>query len=291
MRQLPGTAYAALFVLALVPVGVAACASGSAHAVAGRAKPSASRQTDTPPEPTSSPSAAGTSTAPSRSPSPKPPARSGSPSPPSGRRPVTASGPGGSVKNTGSTAVALTFDDGPDPVNTPRLLDLLKQRGVKATFCLVGFRARDNPDIVRRMVAEGHTLCNHTWQHLMDIAQRDDAYIRHDLQATNEAIHAAVPDAKISYFRAPGGNFTPHLVALAAELGMKSIHWDVDDQTWMTSTYGTGPAMVDHIRYEVQTFTRPGSIVLSHEVKKPHTITAYATLIPWLQQRFTLVAL
>jgi peptidoglycan/xylan/chitin deacetylase (PgdA/CDA1 family) len=290
MRQLPGAAYAVLLTLAVVPAGVAACASNSAHAVAAKASPEASRHEETPAEPSSSPSVAGTSPRPSRSASPKPPARSGSASP-SPRRPVTASGPGGSVKNTGSTAVALTFDDGPDPVTTPALLDLLKQRGVKATFCLVGWRARDNPDIVRRMVAEGHTLCNHTWQHLLDLAQRDDAYIRQDLQATNQAIHAAVPDAKISYFRAPGGNFTPHLVELAAELGMRSIHWDVDDQTWMTSTYGTGPAMVDHIRYEVQTFTRPGSIVLSHEVKKPHTITAYTTLVPWLQQRFTLVAL
>jgi len=185
----------------------------------------------------------------------------------------------------------LTFDDGPDPVNTPPLLDLLKRYNVKATFCLVGFRARDYPAIVARIAAEGHTLCNHTWQHLEDFSKRDDSYVRWDLKATNDAILAAAPGAKITYFRAPYGNFNPRLDGFAAELHLKPIHWDVDDETWRTDRYGTGPAMIDHITHEVQTFTRRGSIVLSHDNKKPWTATAYAQLIPWLQARFQLIGL
>jgi peptidoglycan/xylan/chitin deacetylase (PgdA/CDA1 family) len=289
MRHHPGAALAVLAVIVFAgsSYGVAACASDTPHA---KAQPvtAVRPSSEVPDDGSSVPPASGGPSAKPRS-SPRPSA-SGSPSP-APRRPVNALGPAGSRKSTGSTAVALTFDDGPDPVNTPAMLDLLKQRGVKATFCLVGWRARDNPDVVRRIVAEGHTLCNHSWQHLEDLGQRDEAYIRHDLQATNEAIHAAVPDAKISYFRAPFGNFTPLLVSIAREFGMTSIHWDVDDQTWMTSTYGVGQAMTDHIRYEVQTFTRPGSIILSHDNKKPHTITAYTTVLPWLQQHFTLIPL
>jgi peptidoglycan/xylan/chitin deacetylase (PgdA/CDA1 family) len=190
-----------------------------------------------------------------------------------------------------SDAVALTFDDGPDPKNTMDLLDLLKEQGVKATFCVVGFRVRDHPEVVRRIAAEGHTLCNHSWQHLQNLAERDDGYLMWDLQSTNDAIHAAAPNAKIEYFRAPYGNFTPRLTDFAARLNMKSIYWSVDDQCWLTGKYGSGPAMHNHITAVVQGGVRPGGIILSHEAGKPHTIATYRSLVPWLKAHFQLVAL
>ena len=61
--------------------------------------------------------------------------------------------------------IAMTFDDGPHPVLTPRLLDMLKARGIKATFFLIGQNAAEYPDIVRRIAAEGHEIGNHTWNH------------------------------------------------------------------------------------------------------------------------------
>jgi peptidoglycan-N-acetylglucosamine deacetylase len=209
------------------------------------------------------------------------------------RSPVTGSGPAGSLRSTGTPAVALTFDDGPDPINTPKLLDMLKQCGVKATFCLVGFRARDRPELVRRIVAEGHTVCNHSWQHLLDLGAqtRTDEYIKHDLRATTDAIRKAAPNAKVAYFRAPGGNFTPRLVKIAADLGMKSIYWSLDPRDWEKTVYGTGSSMVNHVISAVENGTRPGAIVLSHDNGKPDTITAYRTLLPWLKARFKLIAL
>jgi peptidoglycan-N-acetylglucosamine deacetylase len=236
--------------------------------------------------------AAGQST-PSPSTSPAGPAGpKTSPSPPgagSGRQ--AAHGPGDSAALTGSAGVALTFDDGPDPVYTPQMLNLLKRYGVKATFCLIGTRARDYPDLVRRIVAEGHSLCNHSWQHLLDLAKRPDAYIRGDLQRTNQAILAAVPGAQIKYFRAPGGYFTPRLSAIGRELGMKPIYWLVDPQDWNATKYGTGGLMVNHIVSVVRGYTRPGAIVLSHDRAKPDTITAYENILPWLIARFTLIPL
>src|SRR6185436_5809919 len=109
------------------------------------------------------------------------------------------------LRTTGGPTVALTFDDGPrdSPGTTAALLDELHRNGVRATFCLVGFKARDNAALVRRIVDEGHTLCNHSWQHLFDLAAKkpdghykySDAYIRADLQKTNDAIRAAAPGA------------------------------------------------------------------------------------------------
>jgi peptidoglycan/xylan/chitin deacetylase (PgdA/CDA1 family) len=215
--------------------------------------------------------------------------------PPGSTKPSASAKPGytnsGALKRTGSDAVALTFDDGPDPLNTPQILDLLRRHDVKATFCLVGFRARDNPDLVRRIAAEGHTLCNHSWQHLFDLAKRPPAEIVFDLEQTNQAIRAAVPNARIPYFRAPGGNFTRELVRTARQMGMTSIYWQVDPRDWEHKKEESGPAHVDRLVHDIKRDTRPGAIVLSHDNKQPTTIEAYRILLPWLKQRFQLIPL
>ncbi|MBG6138729.1 polysaccharide deacetylase family protein [Longispora fulva] len=266
--------------LAIVVVLGGAWAGG----VAGRSRREALWQPAGPMTPTLAPS-------PTPSPTPSPsPSPSASPSAQAPAPPV-ADGPSGAMRFTGTSAVALTFDDGPDPVNTPRILDILKQNGVKATFCLVGFRARDHPELVRRIAAEGHSLCNHSWQHLLDLAKHDDGYIRADLQRTNDAIHNAAPGVPITLFRAPGGNFTPGLVAMARQMGMRSAYWDVDPRDWESAKYGTGGPMIEHVVGAVNSSTRPGSIVLSHDNGKPDTIEAYRRLIPTLKNRFTLVPL
>jgi peptidoglycan/xylan/chitin deacetylase (PgdA/CDA1 family) len=252
------------------------------------------------------PVAAPSSSEPSPSPSPSP---TPSPSPipstaPTSRKPAPQStsrppqttakghGPAGSQSVTGNTTVALTFDDGPDPDTTPRLLALLRQYHVKATFCLIGYRARDYPDLVRQIAADGHSFCNHSWQHLINLGQRDSAYQSWDLTQTNQAIQNAAPGAQIRWFRAPGGNFTPGLVSLASSLSMGSLYWSVDPRDWDNATYGTGPSMVNHIVSNVEANVRPGSIILSHDrAAHPDTITAYQTLLPWLIARYQLVAL
>ncbi len=202
---------------------------------------------------------------------------------------VTAHGPGGSLMGTGSSAVALTFDDGPDPVNTPKILDLLKRYHVKATFCLVGTNVRAYPAIVRRIVAEGHAICDHTWHHRMDLASQPIDVIRRDLTATRDAIRAAAPKAKVEYFRAPGGIFSPRIVRIATSLGMRSLYWAVDPRDWDAARYGHGTSMVNHVVGAVEVHVRPGAVVLSHDYKKPDTITAYATLLPWLRTRYKLI--
>jgi peptidoglycan/xylan/chitin deacetylase (PgdA/CDA1 family) len=213
---------------------------------------------------------------------------------PAGARPVSSGpgvGPAGSQRLTGSDAVALTFDDGPDPQYTPQLLDVLRQHNVQATFSMIGSRVRDYPDVVRRVVAEGHNLSNHSWQHLMDLGQRPACYQNHDLWATLGWFHSAVPDAPIRYFRAPGGNFSPGLVQVAASLGMSALYWDVDPRDWDATTYGHGQPMVDHIVSVVKRTTRPGSIILSHDRVRPDTIAAYRILLPWLKDHFHIARL
>jgi peptidoglycan/xylan/chitin deacetylase (PgdA/CDA1 family) len=200
-------------------------------------------------------------------------------------------GPAGSVSVTGSDAVALTFDDGPWPEYTPMILDLLKANNVKATFCVIGKQALIYPELIKRIYDEGHTFCNHSWRHDMDLRLRGDAAIRDDLAATSNAIHIGAPLAKIGYFRAPGGNFDAGLVAISQSMGMTPLYWHVDPRDWEYEKYGHGDSMVNSIVAKVKNDTRNGSIVLSHDKGRPDTITAYQTLLPWLKQKFPLIAL
>ncbi len=201
-------------------------------------------------------------------------------------------GPAGSLSGTGTSAVALTFDDGPDPVTTPRLIALLDQYHVHATFCVIGSRARDYPDLIRLIVAHGNTLCNHSWQHLEDLAQRDYSYQAWDLEQTNIAIQNAVPGVQIHFMRAPGGNFTSELNNLIGIEHMKPLFWNVDPRDWDNPTYGTGSKMVNHIITTVEAQVKAGSVILSHDRSQhPDTYTAYQTLLPWLLARYQLVPL
>jgi len=177
----------------------------------------------------------------------------------------------------------LTFDDGPWE-DTPGVLDLLAQYHVKATFCMIGRQVATHAALVRRIVAEGHTLCNHTWSHDEMLPNRRVDRIRVELQRTNDAIHAVVPGAVIGYFRAPGGNFSPQVVRIAASMGMTSIFWSVDPQDWRSPG-------VHSIITNVLTYTRPGSIVLLHDGAGPQTVVALRTILPDLVRRYTLIAL
>jgi peptidoglycan-N-acetylglucosamine deacetylase len=127
---------------------------------------------------------------------------------------------------------ALTFDDGPNPNDTPRLLEVLKRNRVKAVFCLWGDNVRQYPQLVRDIAADGHTLCNHTMHH-DNLATWTPEQIRADLEATNAVIREAVPRARIPYFRAPYGAWgdSPQV---AAELGMQPLGWTFAIEDWET---------------------------------------------------------
>jgi peptidoglycan/xylan/chitin deacetylase (PgdA/CDA1 family) len=272
--------WAAVMSVAILAV-LSGCTTSAVHRVsAPLAKQSTTAPTAGAPSTTSSPS--GT---PTPEPTTAPPVNPVNLPPQGGR------GPGGSFLTSGSDAVALTFDDGPDPAQTPRLLDLLAASGVKATFCLVGLRVRAYSALVKRIAAEGHTLCNHSWAHSLDLRLQSKEAILKDLADTNEAIRQAVPGVKIKYFRAPGGYFDAGLVSLASSLGMKSLYWSIDTRDWEFTKWGHGDTMVSHIIGIVQSQVRRGSVVLSHDFHKPDTIAAYQMLLPWLKANFKLAAM
>jgi peptidoglycan/xylan/chitin deacetylase (PgdA/CDA1 family) len=172
--------------------------------------------------------------------------------------------------------VSFTFDDGPNPPDTLHLLAVLRKRHVKAVFCLVGDQVKAHPEVVRRIAAEGHTLCNHSMHH-DDLSTFTPAQIEADLAATSRLIHQAVPWARIAYFRAPFGAWgqSPQV---AADLGMQPLGWRFDIEDWV-------PPGTDVLVQRIRDRITPGAVVLMHDGggDRSQTVEAVDRIIPELR--------
>ena len=197
--------------------------------------------------------------------------------------PVAAVDDIGTYRLTGQddeSSVALTFDDGPHPKYTEQVLTVLRDKGVTATFCVVGDQAVTYPELVQAIVEDGHALCNHTLKHDMKLRFKRESVIAADLDDTQAAIVRAAPDADIRYFRAPGGYFADNLNQAATERGLTPLGWSVDSSDWRKPGAGA-------IRDTVLSQIHPGAIVLLHDGggDRSQTVTALPDIIDELDER------
>ncbi len=181
----------------------------------------------------------------------------------------------------GAPVVYLTFDDGPHPTWTPRVLELLELYNAPATFFVLGESATRYPEIVERMVAEGHQAENHTFDHVwLDRAPRD-LFIS-QVTAADDALHAAAGGRvdPIACLRPPYAAMNEHTRDLAAELGKSVVLWSVDTQDWRRPGVGQ---IVSHVLSNV----RPGSIVLMHDGggDRSQTVGALGAILDGLAAR------
>ncbi len=175
--------------------------------------------------------------------------------------------------------VALTFDDGPDHIVTPQLLDILKEKNVKATFFVVGHMIAKYPHIVTRIVNDGHELANHTWAHYrLDEMNQDQIELQ--LTATSQALDQLNAPMK-RYVRPPGGRFNNFVIHAAKAQNLTMVMWDVNAADYKRND-GTLPPPA-HIRRRVVRGVRPGSIVLMHNSLA--TVSALPGIIEQLQAR------
>jgi peptidoglycan/xylan/chitin deacetylase (PgdA/CDA1 family) len=152
--------------------------------------------------------------------------------------------------------VALTFDDGPNPVATPRILETLRAESVRATFFMLGRHVERWPAIAQQVAADGHVLGNHGFHH-RKLHLRSRSYVRSDLTLGTNAIVRAT-GSRPGYFRAPHGYRNPWVNAIARELGQRTIGWTLG--VWDSDA----PGATEIVR-RVVAGTRPGSIVLLHD--------------------------
>lgn len=185
-------------------------------------------------------------------------------SPPPTYANVQPARPTGAVKHSYNSCqvsgpyIAMTFDDGPSAKLTPKLLDMLKARGIKATFYVVGTNAAEYPQIIKRMVDEGHEVGNHSWSHPA-LNSLGSSSLRKQLEDTNAAVVRAGAPRPVT-MRPPYGATSARLNKLFdEEYGMKSILWSVDPLDWK---YRNSTKVYNAIVQKVQ----PGAIILAHDI-------------------------
>ena len=153
--------------------------------------------------------------------------------------------------------IALTFDDGPHPANSPNLLNILKQHGAKATFFVIGKNAAEHPDLLKRMHAEGHEIANHSWSH-PHLLSLEFPEVRNELERTNQAVASAIGQSP-KVFRPPFIDTNPTLENwIFKQFGMRSIICSVDSEDWKGLDSAT-------IRKNIVGGATPGGIILAHE--------------------------
>ncbi len=157
---------------------------------------------------------------------------------------------------TDEKRLALTFDDGPNPNHTPRLLDMLERKGIRATFFVVGRRVKRFPEIVKRMVDSGHEVGNHTYHHL-PLPVLPNFMIRRQLATTEQAIDNAT-GVRPTYMRPPSGWFTPRVLEVARAMGYKPVIGTVHPED---SRRPGESAIVERVRKRI----RPGAIIILHD--------------------------
>jgi peptidoglycan/xylan/chitin deacetylase (PgdA/CDA1 family) len=169
--------------------------------------------------------------------------------------------------------VALTFDDGPHAANTPRLLDILKQKGVRATFFVVGQNAVEYPEILKRIAAEGHELANHSYSHPV-LASLPESGIKEQLDKTHQAVLKAT-GVPMKLMRPPYGALNnPQRAWVHSHFGYRVVLWDVDPLDWKFRD-------ATRVEQAIVSKAHAGSIILAHDIHRS-TIDAVPAILDQL---------
>jgi peptidoglycan/xylan/chitin deacetylase (PgdA/CDA1 family) len=210
------------------------------------------------------------------------PARTPTPVPSAGPRaePAAPAQPAaGKVDCRKARCIALTFDDGP-VTQTASVLSALKARGARATFFVLGGMARQHPGLLRRMLAEGHAIGNHSWDHPQFFRMSSDA-IRKEIRATDSAIRAATGVRPVM-MRPPFGEQDARIRRSIRAAGDAVVLWNVDTEDWK---YRDSKRLIGYVTKHA----KRNAIVLMHDVR-PTTRAAVPAIVAKLQAKgYTLV--
>lgn len=174
--------------------------------------------------------------------------------------------------------IALTFDDGPNPIYTPQVLHILQQYGVKATFFDIGYLVQDYPALAQEEYRQGHTIGDHTWSH-PQLPHLSASAIYQQLQSTANIIHNAI-GIKPLLFRPPYGMFNKQVLAQASSLNLSTILWDDEARDWSLPGVNIIIQRILHLAHN-------GSIILLHDGggNRAQTVAALPTIITMLRQQ------
>ncbi|MFB4320074.1 polysaccharide deacetylase family protein [Actinomadura sp. 21ATH] len=174
--------------------------------------------------------------------------------------------------------IALTIDDGPHPEYTPRVLDVLAEHQVHATFFIIGQQVKEYPKLVERIAAGGHQICNHTMTHPLSFDDLPKKRLKKEIAEPHDVI-AQTSQVVPTFFRAPGGAWSPAVMDVIGEHGMLPIDWAVDPRDWARPGVGS-------IR-KTLTKSKAGDILLIHDGggDRSQTVKAIRAAIPKLKEK------
>lgn len=189
-------------------------------------------------------------------------------------------------EDRGRRFVMLTYDDGPKPGTTDKVLDALKEAGVKALFFVTGYGA-EHEDLLKRIHDEGHTIGTHTVSHknLTTLSKEEQ---RAEIVPVNEVVER-VTGQKVKYFRPPHGAYNEDTLALMDELGLQLVNWTHGSRDWEPNVTHEDPAMVtakvlaEEPAEPGDTALWPGAVVLLHDTL-PWTAAATPQFVAGLQE-------
>ena len=153
--------------------------------------------------------------------------------------------------------LALTFDDSPSPM-TEKVLDILKEHDVKAAFFLIGKNIEENPQILKRIVDEGHIVGNHSWTHTAAFPTKSYGDVENEIRMTTDLI-CKITGRKPAFFRPPFGVTNPRIGKAVRKLGMKCIGWSI--RSLDTLEKHSREAVLERIASQL----KPGSVILLHD--------------------------
>lgn len=153
--------------------------------------------------------------------------------------------------------VALTFDDGVDPVRTPKVLGVLKKYNVKACFFVIGEKAEAHPEIIERIVAEGHIIGNHSYSHKSVFPFFPTQKMIADLQKTEDIVHK-ITGLRMKLFRPPFGVTNPFVMQAVQRLRYTPVGWSI-------RSLDTQNRPVEKIMQRIMRKTHPGGVILLHD--------------------------
>ena len=176
-----------------------------------------------------------------------------------------------------SLKIAITFDDGPHPYYTEQLLDGLKERNVTASFFVTGEHAQLHPDIIERIVKEGHLIGNHTYSHIQ-LSSRNREKFKEELMKTNEII-TSITGEEVLFVRPPYGTWDK---SLETELNMFPVLWTVDPQDWCSSS-------VSNITQRIIKKASENDIILMHDYYDTSVTAALKAVDELLEEGYEFV--
>lgn len=187
------------------------------------------------------------------------------------------------IGDTDQKVIYLTFDAGYENGYTPAILDALKKHNVKVTFFLVGNYLETKPDLVKRMLEEGHTVANHTYSHPNMSRISSQADFQNELQKLEKAFEEITGQPMKKYYRPPQGKYSVNNLKMAKELGYKTFFWSLAYADWYNDKQPTREHALDKLLGRIH----PGAIVLLHSTSKTNSEILDELLTKWEEMGYT----